>query len=336
MAFCPQQSYSYGDIGLISRNLSEIESRKEVDTSTEFLGFKLKVPIVSAPMEKCTGSEMAIKLANCGSLGFLPRTDDFSTDLDIFRTVYGVQKNVFVSIPANKQARNRFEKFYECGARNFCVDVANGYHVLVKRIVDYIRQQKNIQIVTGNVCSVDGYKWLSDLGVNAVRVGVGNGSVCTTSLMTAIGMGQATLIRDIAKAKSSAQIIADGGIKGPADIIKAIALGADVVMAGKLFAACKESPGAVVKYNNKLWKQYAGQASMIIKKSEDYVEGEDTLIPYYGGVDRLFKSITEGLQSAMSYLNCRSIKELKSLPDEYFVLLSSSAKIERTIHANIV
>lgn len=336
-----QQSYSFDDLGLIPLVKSEVESRNDINTSCKFLGLSLSLPVVSAPMEKTTGIDLAIALQKAGGLPFLPRTDDFEVDFQIFKNVFTANPNVVPSIPTNKDSEKRFERLYEAGARYICVDCANGYSVAVERAIKKIRKLAGdkIKIVTGNVASLNGYKFLKDLGVDGVRIGIGSGSVCLTSMKTAIGVGQASLIREIADYKYSCNndapaIIADGGIKGAADIIKSIALGADVCMAGKLFASCKESPGTVVKYNNKLYKQYAGQASFIIKKSENFVEGEDTLISYTGSLDRLLKDISDGLKSAMSYLNCKTLYELKYLGEDYFVILSNAAKIERVIHAN--
>lgn len=341
MTFQPKQSYSFDDLGIVPLTLSEIKSRNDVDTSTKFCGINLELPIASSPMSMATGTEMAIRLRELGCLGFLPRTDNIGNDLTKYRTIMLQNKEVFVSIPAIGDAERRFDMFYEEGAKYFCIDLANGFNKMVGDLVSKLKKKtKDCYIITGNVASINGYRYLADLGVDAVRCGIGNGSVCQTSSLTAIGVGQVSLIREIAQFKETnanyvADIICCGGIRGPADIVKAIALGADLCLSGKLFAACRESPGIVVKINGKLYKQYGGEASFMVKRTKEFVEGDDTVIPYTGSVERLLKSISDALRSAMSYLNCKTLKELKCLPDEYFVLLSNSAKIERMVHANI-
>lgn len=162
---------------------------------------------------------------------------------------------------------------------------------------------------------------------------------CSTSLATGIGIGQASLIREIAEFKMNVnmpcpEIIADGGIKTAADIVKAIALGADVVMIGNLFAGTDEAPGSILIHEGKKYKHFAGQASMHVKGSNTFVEGADILVPYKKSVKDVWKALEDGIRSGMAYMNCKTIEELKYLPDECFVLLGDAAKAERNIHAN--
>lgn len=157
---------------------------------------------------------------------------------------------------------------------------------------------------------------------------------CTTSIATGIGVGQASLIRDIANWRDSINcvtplLIADGGIKVPGDLVKAIALGADVVMAGFVFAGAEESPGDVIKFQDKKYKQYAGEASFSVKKTNKYVEGEESLVPYSGPVANTWSKFEDGLRSAMSYMNAKTVYELRYQPDENFVILSGPARGER-------
>ena len=128
-------------------------------------------------------------------------------------------------------------------------------------------------------------------------------------------------------------IIADGGIKTPGDVVKAIALGADIVMVGGIFAGTDQAPGEIIEVEGKLYKRLAGQASFHVKGENKYVEGASKLVPHKGSAVHLWQTFQEGLKSGMAYLNCNTLDELRYLPDEYFVLLSNSAKFERGVHA---
>lgn len=333
--FKPEASYTYADIGLVPTQASTVMSRADVDTEINFLGHKLGLPIVAAPMAKVVGKEMADTLAALGGLAFLPRTDSTADDLDLEEKTNAT----IPSIPATGNYMERLSVLTDMGCWVVCIDVANGFHKLVGDAIKSIRNEyPHLKIITGNVASVEGYKYLEDWGVDAVRVGIGGGSVCTTSVATGVGVGQASIVRDIAiyKAIHSASplIIADGGIKTPSDVAKAIALGADVVMGGSIFAGTDESPGQPVRYGSGLYKHYAGQASMHIKGQKNYVEGADTLVSYIGPVEKVWKSFDQGLRSAMAYMNAHNLTELQYLPKDNFVVLSAAAKVERNVTAS--
>lgn len=329
-------SYTYNDIGVIPTKLSEIETRDHIDTNMDFLGCYLSLPVIVSPMSKVVGRNLATKVSDLGGVACLPRCGSYYD----YQFSEVLNKSI-VSI----SVKNGYREFSDLilndkndSPKIICIYTANGFNKNVERLVLKLKNtDPSLKIITGNVGSVQGFKYLSDLGVDAVRVGIGNGSVCSTSGMTGIGYGQASLVRDCANYKHGTLcqsfIIADGGIHSPADVVKSIALGADVVMAGRIFAGAEESPGQVIKFQGKKYKQYAGEASYVVKKSEKYIEGEDTLVPYSGPVENTWKNFGDGLRSAMSYMNARALDELRFLPDANFVILSASAKAERIIHA---
>lgn len=326
--FSPSPSYTYNDIGLVPRNLSHQTSRSQTDTKMTFLEeLELSLPILLAPMETVVGYEMSLAINLLGGLCVIPRTGNGIAIADPERYVPSI------SI--------RHEPKFKHAPPAVCIDVANGFHIDVAEMVAHIKETyPHTSIIAGNVASVEGYKWLSELGVDAVRVGIGGGSVCTTSVATGVGVGQASIVRDIAVYRQKnlgtergAVIIADGGIKNPGDVVKAIALGADVVMAGGIFGGCKETPGRVLKVEDRHMKHLAGQASMYIKGQNTYVEGADKVVPYSGPVARTWKAFREGIESGMAYMDCNNLEELRYLGDEYFVYLSDAAKAERNVHA---
>jgi IMP dehydrogenase len=324
-----QNTYSFDDIGLIPRELSTIKSRDDVDTSIDFLGWKLSLPILASPMESAVGLEMAQELSKLGGLACLPRTKDKQADQVLFARVgHG-------HIPSFDSKENLY---WSPVMKTVCIDVANGFNkYLGERIKEIKKMNSDIKIITGNVGSLEGYIYLDSLGVDAVRIGIGSGSICSSGIVTPIGIGSFTLIREIAEYKeqygAKALIIADGGIKGSREIVLALAAGADITMAGKIFASAKESPGPVVKFGGNLLKPYAGQASKTIKRSDKYIEGEDTLISYKGRIEQIWNKLGDGVRSSLSYMNIQNIEKLKYLPDECFCLLSQGARTERQITA---
>jgi IMP dehydrogenase/GMP reductase len=276
--------------------------------------------MVVAPMDTVVGEKMINAIEELGSLCIPPR--DIS-----HRTIFTVSTKDYP----------KPEEYKYMPLDIICIDVANGYHTNVEKEVKSIRKYlPDIKIITGNVASLAGYIWLSDIGVDAVRVGIGGGSVCTTSVATGIGVGQASIVRECAMYRhhhGGAAIIADGGIKSPGDVVKAIALGADVVMVGGAFAGAKETPGRVLKIGDRKYKHLAGQASMYIKGQNKYVEGADVVVPYTGPIAETWHAFKEGIQSGMAYLNKDKLEDLRLLDDIYFTLLSDAAKTERKVHA---
>ncbi|MDP3583393.1 MAG: IMP dehydrogenase, partial [Ignavibacteria bacterium] len=212
-----------------------------------------------------------------------------------------------------------------------CVDTANANNANVLRKCEEIKKKYNVKVILGNVAGGTTLKNLVDAGADAVRIGIGGGSMCTTSIQTGIGIGQVSSLLDVyftrEEQKLNIALIADGGVKSPGDVAKAISAGADVVMLGRMLAGTKETPGEVIKYNDQLWKKYRGSASFGVKMKSEFIEGEETMVPYKGPVRNVINAISDGLKSSMSYLNCESIEELRH--KDRFALLSTSSYLER-------
>ncbi|MEI7485611.1 MAG: IMP dehydrogenase, partial [Ignavibacteriota bacterium] len=221
------------------------------------------------------------------------------------------------------------------GVKIYCIDIANGGSKMIERFLKSIRptvDEYKLKIIAGNVASSETTKFLINLGVDAIRVGIGNGAMCSTSIKSGIGIGQVDAIVRALSARddlrSSVKIIADGGISTPGAMCKAIALGCDAVMFGRVLAGTDEAPGEVLKYNNQRWKKYCGSASFAVKQeNKNYIEGEESLVPYKGAVKKLIKEYKEGLQSSMSYLNSKDISEYQKRAT--FVRLTSHSFLER-------
>ncbi|RMD50048.1 MAG: hypothetical protein D6830_03625 [Ignavibacteria bacterium] len=212
-----------------------------------------------------------------------------------------------------------------------CIDTANANNRTVLNKCEELKKKYNIPVMVGNIACGTSLKDLVNAGADAVRIGIGGGSVCTTSIQTGIGIGGVSSLLDVyfAREKENLDIalIADGGLKAPGDIAKALALGADVVMLGRMLAGTKEAPGEIIKYNDQLWKKYRGSASFGVKMKNEFIEGAETMIPYKGTVKNVINSISDGVRSAMSYMNCFTVDELRAT--ESFAILSNSSYLER-------
>lgn len=321
------QSLTYDDISLVPTEISRIKSRKETDTSCEFLNEQLSLPIISSPMESVTGLEMANELANLGCLGILNRFD--SSLRKILEDSSNGKEIKGVSIALNTP----IDVVEKLAVQNYiiCIDTANANNQEVLQKAEEIKKKFNVRIIVGNIAHGFTLMELEDAGVDAVRVGIGSGSVCTTSIQTGIGIGQVSSLLDVYFAREESnlkiKIIADGGIKSPGDIVKAIALGADAAMLGRMLAGTKETPGEVIKYDDQLWKKYRGSASFGVKMKNEFIEGEETMVPYKGAVKNVVDGISDGLKSSMSYMNCFNLNELRE--KDTFTILSDSSFIER-------
>lgn len=321
------QSLTYDDISLIPTEVSRIKSRKEVDTSSKFLGLNVSLPIISSPMESVTGIEMAIELYSLGCIGIVNR---FDSSLDeILKNQNGRKKIRAISVALNTPL-NTVKKLSE-GRKIICIDTANAANKQVLKITEQIKSNLEIKVIVGNIAHGASLKQLVDAGADGVRVGIGSGSVCSTSIQTGIGIGQVSSLLNVyferEKLKSKISIIADGGIKGAGDVAKAIALGADAVMVGRLLAGTRETPGEVIRYSDQLWKKYRGSASFGVKMKNEFIEGEETMVPYKGQVKNVINAVSDGLRSSMSYMNCKSIDELRKT--ENFAVLSNYSYLER-------
>jgi IMP dehydrogenase len=230
----------------------------------------------------------------------------------------------------------RAEALLAAGADVLVLDIAHGHAEHCLHMVKELRRTfPQAQIVAGNVATKDGARDLAEAGADAIKVGVGPGSICTTRIVTGFGVPQLTAIMDsvegVAEAGRSIPIIADGGIKSSGDMVKALAAGAAMVMIGSLFAGCEEAPGATVIRNGQKFKVVRGMASLgaamgrkaveanadeSAESQEDWQkvvpEGVEAVVPYRGYVDELLYQLVGGLRSGLSYGGAHTIDELQA------------------------
>ncbi len=330
-------SLTYDDVSLLPNQISSVKHRADCDTSVEFCGVKLAVPIIASPMNTVCGGRMAKSLSELNCLGVIHRFNSADEQISEFADNEMLETDLkAAAIGINSDTEiDRLKKLADYGVKIICIDIANGGSKMIERFLNEIRQlvdKYELRIIAGNVASSETTEFLINLGVDAIRVGIGNGAMCSTSIKSGIGIGQVdAIVRALSardKMKCSVKIIADGGISNPGAMCKAIALGCDAVMFGRVLAGTEEAPGDVIKYNNQRWKKYCGSASFAVKQeNKNYIEGEESLVPYKGNVSKLIKEYREGLQSSMSYLNSLTINEYQQKAT--FVKLTSHSFLER-------
>lgn len=217
-----------------------------------------------------------------------------------------------------------------------CIDVANGFNIYVKNIIHEIKSKYNIPIMVGNVCTAEGYEFLCNSGADCIRVGVGNGSICSTRLNTGIGNCQFSSLlecSEIAK-KYNIPMISDGGHLGlDGNKFKALCAGANLVMLGKTLAGTTESPGNIIYKNGKRYKYYRGMASLHanLSKSEKIgdklntlnIEGVEGEIEYKGSVVNILDRLVNNIKSGFSYVGYNNLSELHSGNLTYSIVSSN-------------
>jgi IMP dehydrogenase len=230
------------------------------------------------------------------------------------------------------------------------VDTAHGHQQNVLKTVKLLRKEfPGLELIAGNIGTAEAAAELIDLGVNAVKVGVGPGSICTTRIVSGAGIPQITAIADVYKVARAKDvpIIADGGIKFSGDITKAIAAGASSVMVGNILAGTDEAPGEAVMYQGRSYKIYRGMGSMEVmkegKSSRDRYfqdsaapetklvpEGIEGMVPYKGNVAAIIQMLIGGLKSGMGYAGCRTLEELRTRAR--FIKISAAGLKESHVH----
>ena len=258
---------------------------------------------------------------------------------------------VGAAIGPGPDRRERAAALALAGVDVIVVDTAHGHS---KGVLDAVRDTKrehpNVEVIGGNVATADAALALIEAGADAVKVGIGPGSICTTRVVAGIGVPQITAVSDCVKAGEAhgVPIISDGGVKFSGDLTKAIAAGASTVMIGSLFAGTDESPGELILYQGRSYKQYRGMGSLgaMKKGSKDRYgqggtadeklvpEGIEGRVPHRGSLASIVHQLLGGLRSGMGYTGCKSIHELRH--NAKFVRITSQGLRESHVHDVII
>lgn len=328
---------TFDDVLLVPTK-SEVRSRRDPNLTSHLTKkIKLETPILSANMDTVTETEMALAMHKLGGLGILHRFVSTEQQLSFVRELKAQNVPVIsASIGVNEEDRLRAKALMSEGVSVITVDIAHGHSIVMSDTVKWLKDTNpSIQVIAGNVATPEATEDLIKAGGDAIKVGIGPGSMCTTRIITGCGVPQLTAIAMCSEVARDLgiPIIADGGLKTSGDLVKAFAAGASTVMLGSMLAGTMETPGQVKGGK----KQYRGMASRDAQVSwrggvpEGMApEGESIQLSVKGRVKDVIHEVCGGIRSGMSYLNANSIEDISQ--NARFIEMSSNGASESRAH----
>lgn len=317
---------------------SDVRSRRDPQLTSKLTkNVSLELPIISANMDTITEYDMAFAMNQLGGLGILHRFITIEEQAKQARALKeaGV-KNISGSVGVGEELKARAKALVDAGTNVITIDIAHGHSVQMIETMKWLKDTyPNVDIIAGNLATPDAARDLIEAGADAIKVGIGPGSMCTTRIITGCGVPQLTAVALSAEIASSygVPVIADGGIRTSGDMVKAFAAGANVVMLGSMLSGTIETPGEIK--NGK--KQYRGMASRSAQDSwrggvpEGMApEGESTQVNVKGHVKDVILEIAGGIRSGMSYVNATTIAEIREKAQ--FMEMSANGVAESRAH----
>jgi IMP dehydrogenase len=313
-----KRAYTFDDVALVPQ-FNNIPSRTEPNLESWLTrNLKVKMPLIASNMDSVIGDGLADILIENGSMPIFHRFTDFASQI---KWVKKFGDKTFVSCGIHTQSMDETSELLNLGALGVCIDVAHGHSDKMFHMIENLKKKHpNKEIIAGNVCTPMAYHDLVNAGADAVKVGVGPGSACTTRMVTGFGVPQFSAIYECAKIAEKLRIplIADGGIRSSRDVVLSLAAGASSVMIGKLFALTKESASPKRDGANGLECKYRGQASEDFQndfygqlKEKTVAEGIYFWANVTGSAQDVIDKILGGLRSGLTYGGARNIKELQ-------------------------
>ncbi len=331
---------TYDDLLLIPQHSSLVPSETKTDAYLT-KDIHLNIPLVASAMDTVSESALAIALARVGGIAIIHKNLSIERQAEEVKKVKEADASspfaatdengkllVGGAIGANKEALTRAKALIEAGVDVLTLDSAHGHSENVIATAKLIKSNyPSFPLIVGNIVTAEAAIALKEVGADAVKVGIGPGSICTTRIVAGVGYPQASAVDEVVNALkgSEVKVIADGGIKYSGDIVKALALGADTVMIGSLLAATEEAPGEKKEINGKTYKTYVGMGSLAAmqrgsadryfqgetKKKEKLVpEGIEGILPIKGSVEEVVYQLMGGVRSGMGYCGAKDLSVL--------------------------
>lgn len=344
---------------------------ENIDVTTKITqNISANIPFLSSAMDTVTEYSMAIEMAKHGGIGIIHKNLTPVKQASMVKDVknYNIKKELgnykFANLDKNKKLLSgaavdvtpnveREEKLADAGVDILVIDKANGYtDSMVKKIKLLKKNFPKIDLIAGNVVTEDATKELLDAGADAIKVGIGPGSICTTRIISGVGVPQFTAVSNCASVlkKAKVPLIADGGVKYSGDVVKALAAGASAVMIGNLFAGVDESPGNVIFLKGRGYKNYRGMGSISAMKEGGHTryygyepvnmqelipEGIEGFIPYKGKLANVIRQLAGGVKSGFYYCGALNIGDIQKKAK--FIKITQSALQESHAHnVNVV
>lgn len=347
--------------------------RSDISLTTKLTkNMSIDIPLVSAPMDTVTENKLAIALGAMGGLGFIHRNMTVANEAQEVKTVKNAGYKVGAAIGASEGYEDRIKALVAAGVDVLILDSAHGYDIKVVTTLKAVKSAyPQLQVIAGNIATYEGAEALINAGADGLRIGMGPGAICTTRIISGMGVPQITAVMETSRAakEHGVPVIADGGIKYSGDMVKAFAAGASTVMMGSYFASCEEAPGDVVElpagqvprrfqsiFNDKTktykFKSYRGMGSIgamkkgaEIKSEDEFhgksykdrvlvAEGVEGLVPVRGNVKDLVDQAIGGIRSGMYYVGTRNIAELQEKGK--FMQITQASLIESHPHDLLV
>ncbi|WP_423363103.1 IMP dehydrogenase [Mycoplasma sp. P36-A1] len=360
------EGLTFDDVLLVPQFSKVVPMQTSLETNLT-KNIKLNIPIIASPMDTVCESEMAIAMAKLGGIGIIHKNltiEQQSREVELVKEAKVNKEDkkavtdsdgkllVGASVSIGSDFEPRAMALYKAGIDVIVIDSAHGHSKNILVAVKFAKDNcPGLDIIAGNIATREAAISLIDAGVDAIRVGIGPGSICTTRVIAGVGVPQITAIMDVyeACAYTDCKIIADGGMKTSGDICKAIGAGASTAMLGQMLAGTTEAPGEIVEIDGKEYKSYVGMGSLAAMKrgsSERYFqnakepsklvpEGIESMISYKGDVKDIVFQIEGGLRSGLGYNGARNILELTQKAK--FIKISNSGLKESHPHSlNII
>jgi IMP dehydrogenase len=328
---------------LIRPAASSVEPREANAETLLAKGFSLKIPVISAAMDKVTESRMAIAMGKLGGIGVIHRSNTLEEEVKMVREAKAA--GVKVAAACSAFDLERALALVKAGADVISIDSAHGHNANVIAGARKIKKAiGKTPLLVGNIATAEAARELVKFA-DGIKVGIGPGSICTTRIVSGVGVPQLSAIMDVVSVakKAKVPVIADGGMRNSGDIAKALGAGASAVMLGNMLAGTDASPGKVTDIDGKKYKEYRGMGSMAVLKkgtaNDRYLgtskgivpEGVSALVPYAGTLEEVVERLVGGIRVSMGYVGARNLSEFEKRVQ--FQIVSGASVKENNPHS---